>query len=334
MTASPRRAVLRGLIGGTLAAPVIMRGALGQPKHSMKLAFADVASSPFRIVLQNFADDVRERTGGAVDIKVYSLGELGSQNNILTGMQVGIVDFAAHTTGFIQTLFPRFAVLDLPYLFKDAATGEKVLDGAVGQTLFSDMPAKGIYGLSWLHWGWRPVTTVDRPVPKPSDLKGLKIRVQAGAIYAETYKTLGAVPISIDASEVYLALSQHAVDAVEVPIISLVAQKDYEVAKIVNLTNFVYNAGAIMASKRRFDTLGPEYQAAIKEASRTASTAWRATTVKLTVELTGFIKQQGLQVLPVDDEAYRVATRPIYDQFRPLVGADLLDAVVKQAASG
>ena len=164
-----RRTLLRGALGGVLGAPALVRSALGDTAaHSMKLGFADVASSPYRKLLDEFADTVRNRTNGAVDIKVYAAGELGSQNNILTGMQVGVVDFAAHTTGFIQTLFPRIAVLDFPYLFADRGVAERVVDGGVGDQIFTDMPAKGIYGLSWIHWGWRPITTVDREVPSPA----------------------------------------------------------------------------------------------------------------------------------------------------------------------
>ena len=120
--------------------------------------------------------------------------------------------------------------------------------GPTGQQLFDLFPAKGIYGLCWGHWGWRPVTHAAHAVAEPKDIAGSKVRIQPGAIYAATYKTLDAAPTVIDVSEVYLALSQHAVDAVEVPLISLIASKFYEVAKHITLTNFVYNAGAIMAS--------------------------------------------------------------------------------------
>jgi tripartite ATP-independent transporter DctP family solute receptor len=332
MTEIKRRTLLRGALGGVLAAPALVRTALGDTAaHSMKLGFADVASSPYRKLLDEFAESVRNRTNGAVDIKVYAAGELGSQNNILTGMQVGVVDFAAHTTGFIQTLFPRIAVLDFPYVFTDRAVAERVVDGGVGDQIFSDMPAKGIYGLSWIHWGWRPITTVDREVPKPADMKGLRIRLQPGAIYAAIYKTLGAVPVSIDVSEIYIALSQHAVDALEVPAISLVAGKYYEVAKVLNLTGAVYNAGALMTSKRRFDALEATQQSAIRDAARELSTKWRDKTVTLTEESIRLVKDKGNKVITVDDEAYRAATRPVYDEFRGSIGADLVDSVLKQA---
>ena len=248
-------------------------------------------------------------------------------------MQVGIVDFAAHTTGFIQTLFPRFAVLDLPYLFNDRAVAEKVLDGPVGDMLFADMPAKGIYGLSWIHWGWRPVTTVDRPAPKPDDLKGLKIRVQPGAIYAATYKTLGAVPVTIDVSEVYrraIAARRRrgrVADHLDCRPEGLRGREHHQPHQPR------LQRGRDDGEQAAHGGAAGGYQKAIKDAARALSPPWRNTTVTLTDDLTGFIKQQGVQVLPVDTEAYRAATRPIYDQFRPSIGSDLVDTVMKQAAS-
>jgi len=219
---------LGGLVmaGGAaaLSAPLVARHARGDaPAHHLKMTMADVSTHPIYGMLTQFAVDVLKRTDGAVDIKVYGAGQLGSQGNALTAMQTGTIDLVCHTTGFIETIYPTVAALDLPYIFKTSAEAEKVLDGPVGRQLFDQFPAKGIYGLCWGHWGWRPVTHVARALAEPKDIAGSKVRIQPGAIFAATYKTLDAEPAVIDVSEVYLALSQHAVDAVEVPLISLIA---------------------------------------------------------------------------------------------------------------
>lgn len=314
-----------------VSTPLIARYARGDaPAHRLKMTMADVSSHPIFGMLNNFAADVAKRTNGAVEIKVYGAGQLGSQANALTAMQTGTIDLVCHTTGFIETIYPSVAVLDLPYLFKTSQDAEKVLDGPVGQKLFDMFPAKGIYGLCWGHWGWRPVTHTEKPVPTPKDLAGTKIRIQPGAIYAATYKTLDASPIAIDVSEVYLSLAQHAVDAVEVPLISLIASKFYEVAKHVSLTNFAYNPGAIMASKRTLDRLPAPYQTAIREAALAAAPAWRTMMAQKTDDAMAFVKTQGCTVTEVDKTAYDAALRPVYDQFRPVVGADLVDAILKQ----
>jgi tripartite ATP-independent transporter DctP family solute receptor len=315
----------------TLSTPLVARHARGDtPVHHLKMTMADVSTHPIYGMLNDFAADVLKRTSGAVDIKVYGAGQLGSQGNALTGMQTGTLDLVCHTTGFIETIYPTVAVLDLPYIFETNEEAEKVLDGPVGQQLFDLFPAKGIYGLCWGHWGWRPLTHVDRAVPTPKDIAGSKVRIQPGAIYAATYKTLDASPQVIDVTEVYLALSQHAVDALEVPMLSLIAGKMYEVAKHVSLTNFVYNAGAIMASKRTLDKLPPQYQTAIREAAQAASQPWRNMMAKKTDEAAAFLKTQGCTVTEVDKAAYAKALQPVYDQYRPVVGAELVQSIQKQ----
>jgi tripartite ATP-independent transporter DctP family solute receptor len=324
------------LAGGAavLSTPFVARHARGDaPVHHLKMTMADVSSHPIYGMLNDFSADVLKRTDGAVDIKVYGAGQLGSQGNALTGMQTGTLDLVCHTTGFIETIYPTVAVLDLPYLFKTSEEAEKVLDGPVGKQLFDLFPAKGIVGLCWGHWGWRPVTHAAHAVAEPKDIAGSKVRIQPGAIYAATYKTLDASPTVIDVSEVYLALSQHAVDAVEVPLISLIASKLYEVAKHITLTNFVYNAGAIMASKRTMDKLEPQFQTAIREAAVAAAPPWRKMMAQKTIEATEFLKTQGCTVTEADKPAYATALKPVYEQFRPIVGADLVDSIMKQTGS-
>lgn len=317
-----------------LSAPLVARHALGDaPVHHLKMTMADVSTHPIYGMLNTFAADVLKRTSGAVDIKVYGAGQLGSQANALTGMQTGTLDLVCHTTGFIETIYPTVAVLDLPYIFKTSQQAEAVLDGPVGQQLFDLLPAKGIYGLCWGHWGWRPVTHATKSVPEPKDIAGSKVRIQPGAIYAATYKTLDAAPQVIDVSEVYLALSQHAVDAVEVPLISLIASKLYEVAKHITLTNFVYNPGAIMVSKRTMDKLEPQYQKAIRDAALAASAPWRTMMAQKTIEATAFLKTEGCTVTDPDQAAYATALKPVYEQFRPIVGSGLLSSIMKQTGN-
>jgi tripartite ATP-independent transporter DctP family solute receptor len=317
--------------GAALAAPLVARHGLGAtPAHRLKMTMADNSTHPIYPVLTTFAADVLKRTNGAVDIKVYGAGQLGSQVNALTGMQTGIIDLVCHTSGFMETIYPAVSVLDLPYIFKTSAEAEHVLDGPVGQQLFDLFPAKGIYGLCWGHWGWRPVTHSSRDMHEPKDIAGSKIRIQPGAIYAATYKALSATPIVVDITEVYLALSQHAVDAVEVPLMSLLAGKLYEVAKHVSLTNFVYNAGAILASKRNLDALPKPYQQAIRDAALAISPGWRQAVAQKTDEAAAFVKAQGGSVVEVDQEAYAKALAPVYAEYRSVIGPELVDAILKQ----
>ena len=156
-----RRTMLKTVAVGAaqaVALPYLAREGFAQaPAHTLKLTFADTRNHPLYQVLLRFADNVKKKTDGAIEVQVFSTGELGRQTNILTGLQTGIIDLCAHTSGYVDTLFPQFQVMDLPFLFPDLVTAEKVLDGPVGRQLADLMPAKGIYGLSYGYWEARDV---------------------------------------------------------------------------------------------------------------------------------------------------------------------------------
>jgi TRAP-type transport system periplasmic protein len=318
-------------LAGSVAMPFIGRtGWAATPTHTLKLTFADTQSHPLYDVLKRFADDVQKRTSGAIEIQVFSIGQLGSGTNILTGLQTGIIDLCAHTSGFIDTIFPKFQVVDLPFLFPDAASAERLLDGPTGAKLLELLPSKGIYGLGYGHWGWRVVSTIDRKLVEPQDMRGLKIRVQPGAIFAATFRTLGANPVAIDLTEVYLALSQRVIDSIETPMISVAATKHEEVVNTINLTNHVYNVGVMMASKAKFDALPADAREAIRAASAGLTKDWRTTIAAKSDEIAQRFKAKGMTIVEVDRDKYRKATESVYPQFKEIIGADLYDEVLKE----
>ena len=332
MKTSRRNLLKLGTAGGISAlAPAVIRTASAQtPAVTLRLTYTDTPSHPAAKAMERFAENVRKRTSGAVEIQVFSVGQLGSQTNILTGLQTGIIDFCAHASGFVETLLPKWQVVDLPFIFPDSAAAERVLDGPVGKELLDMMPAKGIYGLAWGHWGWRVIDTVSRKMPSPADTKGIKIRVPPGPVYTSTWRALGANPVSIDLTEVFLALSQKTIDAIDIPIIALPSTKLYEVVKTVNLTHHQYNVGVLMVAKRKFDTLLPAHQEAIRAAGRDLTVDWRKSVAEGTDAAEKFIREKGLVIEQVDRAAYRKATEPVYAELRSVIGAELIDAVMKQ----
>ena len=319
-----------GLAAG-VAMPATWRPdrAHAQGAVTLRLGHPDTALHPNHTVATKFAELVAAKTNGAVRIQVFSGGQLGSEVNIVSGMQTGIVDMALHTTGFLESFFPRVQVLDLPFLFRDARTAETLLDGPIGQGLLADMPAKGIYGLAWGHYGWRETETANQPVRTPSDLKGLKIRIQPGAVYAASFRACGAIPVVLDLSEVYIGIAQKTVGGVELPFLAIVASKLFEVTKFAGLTNHVYNAGALMASKVKFDRLEAGHRQAIRDAAAEIQPFWRATVAAKTEEGRAFCAQKGMQIDTADFAAFQAAMAPVYDEFRDKIGAGLVGQVLK-----
>lgn len=136
------------------------------------------------------------------------------------------------------------------------------------------MSATGIYGLSWGTHGWRIAETTNKPVHKPADLASLKIRIQPSPFFNATFKAIGAVPVVMDITELYLALSQSTVQGMEVPFIAVASSKLYEVTKQAALTNQVYNASILMASKSKLDSLDPKHQDAIRQVGKEIGPIW------------------------------------------------------------
>ena len=314
-----------------LAKPAIWRSgrAYAQGAATLKLGHPDTPLHPTQAVATKFSELVAAKTGGAIRIQVFSGGQLGSEVNIVSGMQTGIVDMAFHTTGFLESFFPRIQVLDLPFLFRDAKAAESLLDGPIGGALLGDMPAKGIYGFVWGHYGWRETETAGQAVREPSDLKGLKIRIQPGTVFAASFRACGAIPVVMDLSEVYIGIAQKTVGGVELPFLATVSSKIYEVTRFTGLTNHVYNAGVLMASKAKFDRLEPAHRNAIREAAAEIRPVWRTTVARKTEEDRAFCALKGMQIDDTNFAAFRAATAPVYDAFRDKIGADLVSQVIK-----
>jgi TRAP-type C4-dicarboxylate transport system substrate-binding protein len=164
-----RRAALKTGLATTaagLAMPYIARtGFADTPAQTLKMVFADTVAHPVYQVGLRFAENVKKKTNGAIEVQVFGVGQLGTQVNMLTGMQTGIIDLCAHTSGFIQTLYPQFMVVDLPFLFSDVEKGHKMMDGPIGAKLLNELPSKGVYGLSY-GW-WSMPSTVPWSNPRP-----------------------------------------------------------------------------------------------------------------------------------------------------------------------
>jgi TRAP-type transport system periplasmic protein len=148
-------------------------------------------------------------------------------------------------------------------------------------------------------------------------------------MFAASFRACGAIPVVMDLSEVYIGISQKTVGGVELPFLAIVSSKIYEVTKFAGLTNHVYNAGALMASKAKFDRLETAHQKAIREAAAEIQPIWRATVAQKTEEGRAFCAQKGMQIDETNFPAFRAAMAPVYDEFRDKIGADLVSQVMK-----
>jgi len=325
---SRRQFLARATAGAALAATG--RSASAADPITLKFATNDTTQDVSYSIAQRFGAEVAKSTGDKYRVQVFVGGSLGSGVNVVSSLQTGIIDCAILTAGFLSSFVPSIQIVDLPFLFKDRATAERILDGEVGKKIFAEADTRNIIGLTWGWYGWRQVETREKAITGPDDLKGLKMRIQPSPVFAAMFKAVGAQPVVMDGSEVYLALSQKIVDGVEFPLPTVVTFKMYEVNKYIALTNHVYNAGVLVVSKARWSQMTPADRTALEAAAAAVQKPWRDEIGVAAEKAEQFCKDKGMQVTQTNYKAFQSKMEPVYAEFKSKY-PDLFNMIVSQS---
>ncbi len=283
-----------------------------------------------------FAAYVKEKTGGEVEIKTFPFGQLGSERSMAEQVQAGTLEMAAITTAVLGNYVPQVQVMDLPFVFPDRKTAYAVIDDEAWQKkLFSYLPAKGFVGLGWTENEFRDINNKLRPIRKPADVKGLKIRVMNSPVYIDTFKQLGASPVGIPFPELYNALQQGVIDAQENPLLTSILIKATEVAKYVTDTDHILTECIIVANPDFWNKLTPAQKKVFKEAAKVCIQTNRKVNAelhqklpKIGISVEEYCKKNKVKVLKLskaERQAFAKAMRPVWDKYKGVVGADLYD---------
>ncbi len=180
-----------------------------QPAQKVVLKAAHVLAntSHYQIGMEKFASLVSAKTNGAVEIQISANGILGSERDMVEGMQMGTLDIGLASTAPIGQFSPSMMLFDLPFLFRDGNHAWKVADGPIGDKMFADLEKKGIVGLAYWENGFRHVFTRNKESKSPDDIKGLKIRTMENPVHVASFKAMGAVPTPMAWGEVFTGLS-------------------------------------------------------------------------------------------------------------------------------
>ena len=214
-----------------------------------------------------FAEKVKEKTKGRLEIQVYHSGQLGQTKDLYLGMQMGNVEMAKLPVSFTGEWIPEVYVFDLPYLFNDREEMWRVFNSSVGKKFFNEIyPKQNLVGIMWADDGGRSIYTVNKAVRKPEDLKGLKIRVQPSAIHIQSINEMGGIATPTAWGEVYLALQQKVLDGAENSPVLFWTSKHWEVCKVYSMTQQFWLPTPLMASKKWWDSLPKDIQGQVAEA--------------------------------------------------------------------
>ena len=282
----------------------------------------------FHIAALKFKELVEKRSHGRIKIQIYPNAQLGDERTLLEELQMGSVDFAVITSGPISNFAPKFAVVDMPFLFKDAKTAYRILDGPIGRDLLKELEKANLKGLAFAERGFRNLTNNKRPIYKPEDVKGLKIRVMQNPVYVDTFRALGANAVPMAWGDCLTALQQGTIDGQENPINVIYAFKIYETQKYLAMTRHTYAPAVIMMGLNLWKQFSPADQKLLAQCAQEAAEYERAWDASQESKQLAFIKAHGMVVTYPDLKAFRAAVKPVYDKYRPKFG-DYLDRILK-----
>lgn len=294
---------------------------------TLKMGHVLAPDHPYNIGSNKFAELVKEKTGGKVAVNVFHSSQIGNEREMIEGLQMGTVDMALVSTAPLMGFTKKFMVFDLPFIFQSREHAYKVLDSEIGQEMLKSLEAKGIVGLAYWENGFRHLTNSVRPVVKPADVKGLKIRTMENKVHMESFRVLGADPTPMAFGELFTALQQKTVDGQENPLAQIETSKFYEVQKYLSMTGHFYAPAVLLMSKAKWDTLPADVKEQLKAAALEGKTFERGLIQKADVELKDKLKQRGVEIAEINKKEWQDAMAPVYKTFEADIGKDLIDKV-------
>ncbi len=279
-----------------------------------------------------FIKKVKEKTDGGLDIKWVGSGQLGGLKENLEAVMAGNLEMCGVNNANLGPLYSGTELFDLPFIFRDYEHMEHVVRGPIGEKVYGELEkTTGIkLIMTGLPDGARSVWNRVHPVNTPEDIKGLKLRVMQAPIMVDTFAELGAIPTPMSSTEVYLAAKQGVIDGAEWGPLGMVEQKSYETAKYYTLTKHFNMPGSVAVNAEWFNSLPPDYQAAIMSAADEARVWFDQTFAADEAAALAKLYKLGMVINEHPDiELFRKAVKPVYDKYAEDVGGwDLINQVI------
>ena len=268
--------------------------------------------------VKKFAEIVAAKSGGKIKVQEFPSSQLGNELQQQSALQGGVQEMLVASTTSLAGIVREFGIFDFPFLFSNSNQADAMVDGPLGKMLSGKLAEKGVVVLGFFDLGFRNVTNGKRPITKPEDLEGLKLRVIPNPVFLETFKTFKANPVPMPFAELYGALESKAVDGQENPYSVILSSKFYEVNKYVSATNHVIATNPVQISKRFWDKLSPVEQKLLQEAAIEAQNYQRVVSREAASKAVGELKAKGMiynDIAPAEIARMRAEVRPVYDKF-------------------
>ncbi|MES2960448.1 MAG: TRAP transporter substrate-binding protein [Pseudomonadota bacterium] len=306
-----------GALTAAMGAAGVPGLALAQDKVVWKASDVHPLGYPTVEAIVRMGKKLEAATNGRISIQMYPLMQLGGEKEMIEQAQVGALQIARISVGAMGPVVDDLNVFNLPFIFRDEAHMRKVIDGPIGQDLLDRVtasPQSRLVVLGWMDAGTRNVYS-NKPVSKPADLKGMKIRMMGNPLFVETMNAMGGNGVAMGFNELYSALQTGVVDGAENNPPTLLAQNHYTVSKVYSLTGHLIIPEIFVFSRRTWDALSAADQALVKKLSREAQTEQRALWDAYVGEAETKLKAAGVKFVEADKPAFYKATQPIRDKY-------------------
>ncbi len=322
----------RTLIAGAISAPAILTLTHGaSAATNLTLGHNAAPGNPRSIATERFAELVKERSGGNNTVRVAGSEQLGNEQSLLTSLRTGAASMTVNSQGSSSALVPEIAALGLPFLFEESAA-LKVLEGPIGEELAQRFAKVQMVPLGWWDNGIRHITNSKRPIVKPADLKGLKIRTPPDPMTIDIFQALGAGTEQISFGELYIALQQGVVDGQENPLTNIASSKLFEVNRFISLSGHKWESSPFLMSQITWTRLSAPDREIIKTAAKEAGDLQRKLFAENEAKFnTEFRANSKLAVSEVDKPAFREASAKVVDTWRGKPFGDFVDKLVRAA---
>ena len=300
-------ALAAGLLAIFSAAPALAQ-------LEIKLGHVGEPGSLFQISADEFAKRANAKLAGKAKVVTFGSSQLGGDREMIQKLKLGTLDMALPST-VMSSEVDLFGVFEMPYLVKDRAHMGRIEKEVFWAKLAPEADKKGLIVLAVWENGYRQITNSKRPIKVPEDLKGMKLRVPEGKWRLKMFQAYGANPSPMKFSELFTALQTGVMDAQENPFTQIYSAKLQEVQKYLSLSNHVYTPAYLTVGKTHWNSLPADVRKVLEETAKETQAFVYDYASKEDTALLAKLKQAGMQVNDVDQNAFVGASKPIYEEF-------------------
>lgn len=318
------------ILGAGLAA--LIASPLSAAELTLKFGHVGKPGSLFEASVEEFVKRANAKLGDRAEVVAFGSSQLGKDKELLQKLKLGQVHFSLPSS-VMSSVSDEFGIFEMPYIIKDRAHMAKVEGQLFESVMQPAAQANGYRILALWENGFRHITNNTRPIDKPSDLAGIKLRTPKGAWRVKMFKQYGANPTPMSFSDVFTALKTGVIDGQENPYAQIWSAKFQEVQKYLSITGHVYTPAYVLVSEKHFAKLPEDVQADLIAAAKDTQGFVYELAAKLETDLLKNLKDGGITVNNANKDAFIEASKPIYEEFAGSVkgGGDLIETVLSLA---